>query len=97
MTPWMTSSRAGIRSGDLIVSVDGHPVDTASLEDAIERMRGRPGTRIKLSVLRDGVEEPLYFMLTRASVPSGKRYCFSKIQFAIRAATSLSPCVTCSG
>jgi carboxyl-terminal processing protease len=47
------AARSGIRSGDQIVAVDGEAVETGNLQDTISRMRGRAGTRIEITVLRD--------------------------------------------
>lgn len=46
--------RAGIVSGDVILSVDGAPVDPDSLDDTISRMRGEDGTSVVLGVHRPG-------------------------------------------
>ncbi|MEO0997396.1 MAG: S41 family peptidase [Pseudomonadota bacterium] len=62
------AQRAGILPGDVILSIDGFPVDAEPLTDAINRMRGKPGSRVTLAVLRDGIAEPLTFNLTRAYV-----------------------------
>lgn len=62
------AARAGIHAGDVIVSIDDIPVDTAGLNDAINRMRGKPGTHVKVSVMRAGVEQPLDFVLERSNV-----------------------------
>ena len=59
---------AGIRSGDVIVSIDGVPVNTAALSDTIGRMRGQEGTTVKIGILRDGRAEPLQFSLKRSRV-----------------------------
>jgi len=48
---------AGLRSGDLIVTVDGNPIKGKSLHQAVMMMRGRPGTRIDLVVRREGVAD----------------------------------------
>jgi carboxyl-terminal processing protease len=48
------AARSGMRSGDQIVAVDGVPVETDHLQETIGRMRGRAGSRIRLTVLRDG-------------------------------------------
>ncbi len=47
------AARSGIRSGDQIIAVDGIAVDTDRLQQTIGRMRGRPGSRISITVLRD--------------------------------------------
>ena len=48
------AARSGIRSGDQIVAVDGVAVESDHLQDTIGRMRGRPGSRISVTVLREG-------------------------------------------
>ena len=48
------AARSGIRSGDAIVAVDGEAVEPDSVQDAMNRMRGRAGTRISVTVDRDG-------------------------------------------
>ncbi len=62
------AARAGIHAGDVIVSIDDVPVDSAGLNDAINRMRGKPGTSVKVSVMRTDVEQPLDFVLERSNV-----------------------------
>jgi len=47
------AARSGIRSGDQLIAVDGRMVDAAKLQDTIGRMRGRRGTKITITVLRD--------------------------------------------
>ena len=59
------ASRMGIRSLDRVVEIDGEPTDGLTLDDAVSRMRGPKGTQVKLSILRDGVDDPLEFVLTR--------------------------------
>ena len=62
------AAKAGIRPGDMIVAIDGVPVDTSGLNDAINRMRGKAGTSVKVSIKRAGVEAPLDFLLERSNV-----------------------------
>jgi carboxyl-terminal processing protease len=62
------ASRAGIRSGDIIVSIDGVPVNSTTLEDTIGRMRGAEGTQVKIGIMREGSVEPLIFTLKRSKV-----------------------------
>jgi carboxyl-terminal processing protease len=57
--------RAGIKTGDLIIKLDETPVKGMSLNDAVKRMRGKPKTSIKLTVLRKGEAKPLEFTLMR--------------------------------
>jgi len=62
------AAKAGILSGDIIVSIDGVPVNSAALDDTIGRMRGEEGTEVKIGILRQGNPEPLTFTLKRAKV-----------------------------
>ena len=62
------AARAGLKSGDQIVSIDGMLVDENNINDTIGRMRGKPGTRVTVSVLRDGESEPIDFNLLRSHV-----------------------------
>ena len=62
------AARAGIRSGDIIVTIDGVPVNSNNLDDTIGRMRGAEGTQVKIGILRQGNLEPLTFTLKRSKV-----------------------------
>jgi carboxyl-terminal processing protease len=62
------AAAAGIRSGDVIASIDGIPVNTTTLADTIGRMRGQEGTSVKIGILREGSAEPLQFTLKRSRV-----------------------------
>ncbi len=62
------AQKAGIRAGDLIIRLDDKPVKGMSLNDAVKLMRGRPGTRIKLTIRRAGEPKPLVFEITRAII-----------------------------
>jgi carboxyl-terminal processing protease len=62
------AAMAGILAGDIVVSVDNVPVEAANVEDAISRMRGAPGTQVRLGVARDGAADLLEFSLTRAEI-----------------------------
>lgn len=62
------AAAAGIRSGDVIATIDDVPVSNTTLSDTIGRMRGKEGTTIKIGILRPGSTEPLEFTLKRARV-----------------------------
>jgi len=62
------AERAGILSGDVVISVDDVPVREGDLNDTIVRMRGEPGTQVTLDILRDGDDNPLHFALVRAQI-----------------------------
>ena len=59
------ASRAGVRSGDRIIAIDNAPVRGKSSEDLVRQMRGAPGTKVVLTVRRPGLDNLLYFALTR--------------------------------
>jgi carboxyl-terminal processing protease len=59
------AARAGIQPGDLIMKLDDKPVKGLSLSDAIDAMRGEPGSTIKLTILREGESQPQDITLTR--------------------------------
>ncbi|HNP35757.1 MAG TPA: S41 family peptidase [Woeseiaceae bacterium] len=48
------AARSGIRSGDTIIAVDGAAIEPGSLQDTSRRLRGRPGSKVSITVLRDG-------------------------------------------
>lgn len=59
------AQKAGIRAGDLIIKLDDTPVKGMELNEAVNRMRGKPGTDITLTILRGGEEKPLVITITR--------------------------------
>ena len=57
--------RAGLKSGDLIIKIDDTNVKGLTLGDAVKKMRGKPKTKIVLTVVRQGESEPLIFTIIR--------------------------------
>ena len=62
------AARAGIKAGDLIIRLDDKSVKGMSLDDAVKMMRGEPGTKITLTVVREGEDKPLTIELTRDKI-----------------------------
>ncbi len=62
------AQKAGIKAGDLIVKLDDEPVKGMSLADAVKKMRGEPGSKIELTVVREGAEAPIKMTLIRAVI-----------------------------
>ena len=62
------AARAGLKTADLIIRLDDKAVKGMSLGDAVKMMRGKPGSDITLSVIREGNPKPLKFTLTRAVI-----------------------------
>lgn len=58
----------GIQAGDLIIELDNKPVKGLSLNQAVDKMRGEVGTKIKLKLVRSGTREPIEMTLTRAEI-----------------------------
>ena len=59
---------AGIEPGDVIVSIDGVEVSEHSVDDTIGRMRGKPGTRVVIGILRGEDPDPIDFEIIRSHV-----------------------------
>ncbi len=62
------AARAGMLSGDLIIRLDDTPVKGLSLNDAVKLMRGKPGSILTLTVIREGADKPLSIEIERAII-----------------------------
>ena len=62
------ADKAGIKPGDFITHLDGKLIVGGTLDEAVEAMRGAPGTTIKLSIFRPGRDAPFDVTLTRAII-----------------------------
>ncbi len=62
------AQRKGMKSGDLIIRLDDKPVKGMGLNEAVKVMRGKPGTDITLTVVREGEEAPMKVVITRAII-----------------------------
>ena len=60
--------KAGLKTGDLIIKLDETPVKGMTLNDAVKRMRGKPGTSITLTIIRKGEAKPITAVITRAVI-----------------------------
>ncbi|MCK5383504.1 MAG: S41 family peptidase, partial [Gammaproteobacteria bacterium] len=59
------AQRAGVQSGDLIIRLDDTPVKGMTLNEAVKVMRGKPGSDIELTIVREGLDQPLNITITR--------------------------------
>jgi carboxyl-terminal processing protease len=59
------ASKAGVKAGDLILALDGQTVQGISLNDAVDKMRGAIGSKIRLTIKRDGVDQPIDLTMNR--------------------------------
>lgn len=62
------AERAGVKAGDLIIRLDGKSVKGLALEEAVKLMRGKKGSKIDLTILREGRDSPLNIIITRAVI-----------------------------
>ena len=62
------ADKAGIKSGDFITHLDGKLIIGGTLDEAVEAMRGAPGTSIKLTIYRPGRDAPFDVTITRAVI-----------------------------
>ena len=62
------AQRAGIEAGDLIIRLDDMPVKGLTLSEAVKIMRGKPGSVLRLTVVREGVDQPLKIDIKRAII-----------------------------
>jgi len=60
--------RAGILSGDRIVKIEGLSTKDMQLTDAVKRMRGKPGSKVTISIIREGWTEPKDIPITREQI-----------------------------
>jgi carboxyl-terminal processing protease len=60
--------RAGIKAGDFIVKVNDETTKDLSLMDAVQKMRGPKGSKVNLTIQRDGTPDPLLFTLVRDTI-----------------------------
>lgn len=62
------AQEAGVKSGDVIISIDGESAEKTNIVDALDRIRGREGTTVDIVVRRDGTDETRKFTITRRIV-----------------------------
>jgi carboxyl-terminal processing protease len=62
------ADRVGIKAGDLIIKIEDTETDDMNLMEAVKLMRGKPGTKIVLTIFRKGENKPLTFTIVRAII-----------------------------
>jgi len=62
------AAKAGIKPGDFIAAIDGGAIQGLALNDAIDKMRGPAGTKVTLTILRNGDKKPFDVTLMRAVI-----------------------------
>jgi carboxyl-terminal processing protease len=90
--------RAGLKAGDKIVMIEGKPTDGMPITEAVKVLRGKPGTKVTISIMREGFARPRDVTITREiiKVPSVKYEVYDNnvvyiriAQFQERTATDL--------
>ena len=61
--------RLGIRAGDVISKIESEDARGMSIDDAVKRLRGPKGTPVRITIVRQGYEEPLEFTVIRDAIP----------------------------
>jgi len=59
---------AGIKAGDQIVMIDGQSTKDITIMEAVKKLRGKDGTKVTLTIMREGLTTPKDFVLTRAII-----------------------------
>jgi carboxyl-terminal processing protease len=62
------AERAGVQAGDVIIRLNDTPIKGIGLAESVKLMRGKTGTEIRISVLREGQDKPLEFKILRAVI-----------------------------
>ncbi len=63
------ASRAGLMPGDKIIKIEGKSTEKLSLPDAVHKLRGEPGTKVTITIMRSKSREMKDYTLTRAIIP----------------------------
>jgi len=61
--------RLGIQPGDIIATINGESTKPLTSFEALQRLRGEKGTKVTITILRDGLEKPLELTITREEIP----------------------------
>lgn len=66
--PASPAFRAGLQSGDIIIAINGEKAETMTLPQAVNRIRGEPGTTVRLKALRPSTQEMKEYTVTRVDI-----------------------------
>ena len=64
------ADRLGIRAGDIIDRVEGESIDDLAVDAVVKRLKGPKGTKVRITIVRPGLGEPLEMTVTRAEIPT---------------------------
>jgi len=63
------ADKAGLKSGDTIMEIDGEPTIELGLNDAVKKIRGAQGTSVTLTILHKGAQQPVDVTIARGTIP----------------------------
>jgi carboxyl-terminal processing protease len=64
------AERLGIRAGDVIDRVEGQPIDDLAVDAVVRKLKGPKGSKVRITIVRPGLSEPLQMTVTRAEIPT---------------------------
>lgn len=71
------AARAGIRAGDVISHIEGKPTSGITIDEALDKLRGPKGTRVNITIAREGENSGLDYALVRDDIPTNSiRYAY---------------------
>ena len=62
------ASRAGIKPGDTIIKIDDKPIDSENIDEGFKKLRGDPGSKIRLTVVHEKSDKPIDLDLVRERI-----------------------------
>ncbi|MDD5597773.1 MAG: S41 family peptidase [Victivallaceae bacterium] len=60
------AAKAGVKTGDIIIKIDDNPTAVLTLEQCGQLLRGKPGTKVKLEIIRENEDDPVVLEITRS-------------------------------
>ena len=67
------AAKAGLMTGDYVRAIDDKPTREMSVFEGMRALRGAPGSKVSLTIIRDSANDPHVVELTREAVPTGRR------------------------
>lgn len=61
--------KAGLKSGDIILEIDGEPTSEIGLNEAVKKIRGPQGSSVTLTILHKGAQQPIDVVIARGTIP----------------------------